>query len=184
MLRDPWLIDQLVNAPTEGFGGDVFRATRRSLDPTTPSTSGGRWAPVDGPAVLYTSFERDGALAEIAYHWRQFTPRPTKPALVHQLGVRSDRTLKLIRSDLQALGVETGHYEEPNYRRTQEIGAVVAFIGCDGLIVPSARWSCENLILFTDNLVMDVDFERKSVEEVDWQAWARSAGMLDDASQE
>jgi hypothetical protein len=180
LLRDPWLIDQLVKAPTQSFAGDVFRATRRNLDPTTPSTSGGRWSPADGPATLYTSFEREGALAEIAYHWGQFTPRPTKPALVHRLGVRSDRTLNLIRSDLTTLGVETAHYHDPNYRRTQEIGAVVAFIGCDGLIVPSARWDCENLILFTDNLAMDINFERRSVEEVDWQSWARLSGKLDD----
>jgi hypothetical protein len=178
VLRDPWLIDQLLKAPTESFSGDVFRATRRSLDPTTPSTSEGRWAPADGPAVLYTSLERDGALAEIAYHWAQFTPRPTKPAFVHCLGVRCDRSLRLIRSDLKELGVEASHYEEPNYRRTQEIGAVVAFIGYDGLLVPSARWDCENLILFTENLAMDVSFDHKSVEEVDWQAWAKASGRL------
>jgi hypothetical protein len=59
-------------------------------------------------------------------------------------------------------------------------GAVVAFIGCDGLIIPSARWDCENLVLFTDNLAMDVGLEPKSVEEVDWEAWARSVAMIDD----
>jgi RES domain len=129
--------------------------------------------------VLYTSFERDGALAEIAFHWTSFNPRPTKPAMVHRLGVQSDRALKLIRSDLEALGVQAAHVEDPNYARTQEIGAVVAFIGCDGLIVPSARWPCENLILFTDNLAMNISLEIKGVEEVDWQAWAKSAGRLD-----
>jgi hypothetical protein len=180
LVHDPSLIDLLINLPTQDFDGEVFRATRRNLNPTTPSTSGGRWAPRDGPAVLYTSFEREGALAEISYHWSQFTPRPTKPALLHRLAVRSDRTLKLIRSDLGGLGVEAARYKEPNYRRTQEIGAVVAFIGCDGLIIPSARWDCENLILFTDNLAMDSNLEPKSVEEVDWQAWARSVAMLDD----
>ena len=39
-------------------------------------------------------------------------------------------------------------YESVNYHRTQEIGAAVAFLGCDGLMVPSARWDCENLVLF------------------------------------
>ena len=179
MIHDPRLIDLLSRVPTQSFAGDVFRATRRSLDPTTPSTSGGRWTPPDGPAVLYTSFERDGALAEIAFHWGRFTPRPSKPALVHNLGVQSDRTLKLLRTDLNTLGVEPARFEEPNYKRTQEIGAVVAFIGCDGLIVPSARWKCENLILFTDNLSLNISLEVKHVEEVDWQAWAQSAGMLD-----
>lgn len=85
----------------------------------------------------------------------------------------------MLRADLGSLGVDPEHFEEPNYKRTQEIGAVVAFIGCDGLIVPSARWKCENLILFTDNLAMSIDPEVKNVEEVDWQGWAQSKGMLD-----
>jgi hypothetical protein len=45
--------------------------------------------------------------------------------------------------------------------------------------VPSARWKCENLILFTDNLALNISLEVKNVEEVDWQAWAQSVGMLD-----
>lgn len=178
MIHDPNLIDCLSQLPTETFAGNVFRATRRSLDPTTPSTAGGRWSPTDGPAVLYTSFVREGALAEVSYHWAQFNPRPTKPAVVHQLGVRSDRTLRLIRSALDGLGINGDHYRDSNYRRTQEIGAAVSFIGCDGLIVPSVRWDCENLILFTDNLAMDIILEVRGTEEVDWQVWAMEAGLL------
>ncbi len=174
-MHDPRLLDELDKLPTEPFNGDVFRATRKSLDPTTPSTAGGRLAPAGGAAVLYTSFERNGALAELAFHWAQLEPLPTRPALVHRLGVRSDRTLRLIRSSLDALGIDATKLHEPNYRRTQEIGAAVAFIGCDGLIAPSARWSCDNLILFTDNLAMEIGMETKGVEEVDWLDWAKSA---------
>jgi RES domain-containing protein len=166
LIHDPVLIDALSSLPTESFRGEVFRATRMSLDPTTPSTSGGRWSPRDGPAVLYTSLERNGALAEIAFHWSRLTPRPAKPARLHRLGVQSDRSMKLIRADLERLGVETGRYEEPNYKRTQEIGAVASFIGCDGLIVPSARWNCESLVLFTDNIGIDIAFEVKAAEDV------------------
>jgi RES domain-containing protein len=178
LIHDHVLIDRLSQLPTETFSGSVFRATRRSLDPTTPSVAGGRWSPTDGPAVLYTSFVREGALAEIAFHWAQFNPRPTKPAVVHQLAVRSDRTLRLIRSTLEDLGISADSYKDPNYRRTQEIGAAASFIGCDGLIVPSARWDCENLILFTDNLAMDIVLEVRNAEEVDWQVWAKDAGLL------
>jgi hypothetical protein len=178
LIHDPVLIDRLSAFPTEAFVGDVYRATRRNLDPTTPSTAGGRWSPADGPAVLYTSFEREGALAEISFHWAQFDPRPSKPALVHRLGVRGDRTLRLVRSSLESLGGDEARFLEINYGRTQEIGAAVAFLGCDGLIVPSARWDCENLVLFTDNLTLDLDIEVREAEEVDWQAWARAAGLL------
>lgn len=178
MVHDPYLIDRLIALPTEIFEGDVFRATRRNLDPTTPSTAGGRWTPAGGAAALYTSLERDGALAEISFHWTRLKPRPTRPALVHRLGVKSDRTLRLIKSSLDTLGIDATRFYEPNYRRTQEIGAAVAFIGCDGLIAPSARWSCDNLVLFTDNLAMDVEIETRDLEEVDWQKWAKSAGLL------
>ena len=179
MLHDPKLIDLLSALPTQSFAGQVFRATRRNLDPTTASISGGRWAAPDGPSVLYTSLKREGALAEIAFHWGQFTPRPAKPALVHTLGVRSNQTLRLIRSDLSTLGVEDSQYEVSNYARTRQIGAVVAFIGCDGLIVPSARWECENLILFTDNIAMNIELEVLHTEEVNWEEWAKSVGRLE-----
>ncbi|MGQ0484120.1 MAG: RES family NAD+ phosphorylase [Hyphomicrobiales bacterium] len=178
MIHDRALIDRLSELPAETFAGNVFRATRRSLDPTTPSTAGGRWSAADGPAALYTSLTREGALAEIAYHWALFDPRPARPAIVHELAVRSDRTLRLIRSTLDSLGVSSEHYREPNYRRTQEIGAAVAFLGCDGLIVPSARWDCDNLVLFSDNLATDAPLEIRGAEEVEWQVWAEHAGLL------
>jgi RES domain len=172
LIHNPRLIEALEKFETRSFEGDVFRATRRSLDPTTASTSGGRWAKRDGDPVLYTSLQREGALAEIAFHWSSFTPRPTKPVLIHTLNVRCDRSLKLIKADLHSLGVTSDDYAIANYTRTQEIGAAVSFIGCDGLIAPSARWACDNLILFTENLAMDITITPKTVEEVDWQAWA------------
>lgn len=128
--------------------------------------------------MLYTSLERDGALAEIAYHWGQFTPTPTKPALVHRLAVQSERTLRLVRTDLEGLGVDSSRYLEPNYDQTQRIGAAVSFIGCDGLLTPCARWPCEDLILFTDNLGLATGLDVIETEEVDWEAWATSAGLL------
>jgi hypothetical protein len=69
VIHDQNLVDQLSSLYVESFDGEVFRATRASANPTAPSINGGRWAPTaqsssDVP-VLYTSFERDGALAEV-----------------------------------------------------------------------------------------------------------------------
>jgi hypothetical protein len=97
---------------------------------------------------------------------------------VHRLTLRSDRALRLLQSDLEGLGIDSGRYLEPNYRQTQNIGAAVSFIGCDGLIIPSARWRCENLILFTDNLALAANLEVLDTEEVDWQTWATEVGLL------
>ncbi|MGH6899315.1 MAG: RES family NAD+ phosphorylase [Geminicoccaceae bacterium] len=179
MIHDPALLERLSAFETESFDGDVFRATRRSLDPLAASTSGGRWAPKGLVPVLYTSLLREGALAEISHHWSQLTPRPSKPVVLHRLGVSAERRLRLLRGDLEELDVDTKQYESVNYHRTQEIGAAVAFLGCDGLIVPSARWSCENLVLFTENHALTSKLEVLSSEAIDWQTWAQDAGFFD-----
>jgi len=178
VIHDPGLLERLSAFRSERFDGEVFRATRRSLDPLTASTSGGRWAPKGLMPVLYTSLLREGALAEIAYHWSQLTPRPSRPAVLHRLGVSAERRLRFLRADLGELDVDTEQYETVNYHRTQEIGAAVAFLGCDGLMGPSARWDCENLVLFTENHALENRLEVLSSEEIDWQIWAQNAGFL------
>lgn len=172
MVHDPDLLDKLDRLPKETFRGEAFRATRKRLDPLLSSRNGGRWMPTGGTSVLYTSLSREGALAEISYHWSQWTPRPSKPAMLHTLCVVADRTLKLLRTDLTALGVGKSEYLTINLPRTQEIGAAVEFLGCDGFIAPSARWSCENLILFPDRMGLDAVLDVILSEDVDWLEWA------------
>lgn len=75
--------------------------------------------------MLYTSLAREGSLAEISFHWSRMTPRPTKPLMLHTLGVAAHRTLKLVRADLAALGVPERDYGTINLPRSQEIGAAV-----------------------------------------------------------
>jgi RES domain len=178
VIHDPALLERLSGFATEPFDGEVFRATRRSLDPLAASTSGGRWAPRGVVSVLYTSLLREGALAEISFHWTQLTPLPSKPAVIHRLVVSAERRLRLLWADLEELDVDMTRHESVNYHRTQEIGAAVAFLGCDGLIVPSARWSCENLVVFAENHSWTSKIEVLSSEEIDWQAWAQHAGLL------
>lgn len=134
----------------------------------------------DAAAVLYTSLEREGALSEIAFHWSQLNPRPTKPVLVHRLRIVAHRTLRLIRVDIAALGVPESEYMGVNLPRTQAIGAAVEFLGCDGLIAPSARWNCDNLMLFPERMGTDSTLELAHSEQVDWLAWGRANGLIDD----
>ena len=178
MIHDRELLDRLDALPKESFGGQVFRATRQSLDPLVSSTSGGRWMPRGAAGVLYTSLIREGALAEISFHWGQMNPRPTKPVMLHTLGVVSHRTLKLVRADLSMLGVPDSAYPTINLPRTQAIGAAVEFLGCDGLVAPSARWPCDNLMLFPGSMGADTTLEVLSGESVDWLQWATVQGFL------
>jgi RES domain len=178
VIHDPAILDRLDALPKEAFDGQVYRAARLSLDPLAGSYNGGWWMARDVAAILYTSLGREGALAEIALHWSQLNPRPTKPVLVHRLRVVAHRTLRLIRADLSALGVPDAEYRGVNLPRTQAIGAAVEFLGCDGLIAPSARWDCENLMLFPERMGADATLELVNSEAVDWFAWGTAQGLI------
>ena len=169
--------------PVEKFVGDVFRVTGLGSDPLAPSVNGGRWAPPSrsGPTapVLYTSFEREGARAEVCSHLVQLNPVPAaRPLKVSRLGVSTGRSLRLARGDLEALGVEMSRYGERDYARTQEVGGAAASLDIDGLIAPSARWPCDNLMIFTNNHHAGERLEVVGSEEVEWRARARSHGFL------
>jgi hypothetical protein len=111
---------------------------------------------------------REGALAEIAFYWSRLTPLPAKPASLHRLRVTTRKTLRLLRADLERLGVSAADYATIGHSRTQAIGAAVAFLGCGGLIAPSARWECDHLTIFTDNRDSHDPLEVIATEEIDW----------------
>jgi hypothetical protein len=76
----------------------------------------------DAAGVLYTSLAREGALAEISFHWGQLDPRPTKTVMLHTLNVVGHRTLKPVTADLSALGVPESAYvavSVPAHRRSE-----------------------------------------------------------------
>ena len=127
-------------------------------------------------SVLYGAAERDGAIAEIHFHLSRgqsvFPSRMRHD--VFELAVTARNALVLADMEqLRRLGVEDSRYREMLYERTQEIGAAAAFLGFDGLIVPSARWECRNIILFLDALQLD-EVRTVSSESVDWAAWRQA----------
>ena len=162
----------------------VFRATGVSTNPLAFSVNGGRWAPpardgADVP-VLYTSLARDGALAEVVSYLTLLTPLPlSRPLKVSRLGVSTSNTLRLARVGLEGLGVDMTRYGERDYAVTQSIGAALAFLGLDGLIAPSARWACDNLMIYQTNYRFLIErLEVIDEEQVDWGAWARANSLL------
>ena len=184
MIHDQGLLDQLSGFAVERFEGEVFRTTGVSTDPLASSNNGGRWAPnirdgADVP-VLYTSFERNGALAEVVSYLVELTPLPvSRPLKISQLGVSTSKTLRLARVTLESLKVDMNRYGRRDYVRTQNIGAALAFLGVDGLIAPSARWKCDNLMIFTGNHQLSKRLEVIQSEEVHWLSWARESGFLE-----
>ena len=173
MQPDRELLERLSAFAPVKFDSTAFRATRRGLDPLTPSTIGGRWMVPNETPILYTSLDRDGAVAEIAHHWSLLTPMPSKPVMVHELGAVVSKVLKLARAELVDLGVEWYRYGEINYGRTQLIGAAAAHLKLDGLIAPSARWECDNVMLFLPDPDWGGALTLRKSEEVDWRAWTK-----------
>ncbi len=111
MIHDENLVDRLSELRSERIECEVFRATRISADPTVPSNSGGRWSmpPQGDPGVyvLYTSLNRDGAVAEVVSFLAELTPLPGPlPIKVTRLAVSTARTMRLVRADLKALEVD------------------------------------------------------------------------------
>lgn len=127
-------------------------------------------------SVLYGAADRDGAIAEINFHLsrgQSVFPSRMRHDLF-ELAVKTRQTLVLADMEkLKRLGVDDSRYRELLYTRTQEIGAAAAFLGFDGLIVPSARWSCQNIILFLDAINLE-EVRSISVQPIDWVAWRQA----------
>ena len=58
------------------------------------------------------------------------------------------------------------------YEPTQAIGDAAYFLGFDSIIAPNARWLCNKLILFTDQIAPD-DVEVIESSEVNWTEWRK-----------
>jgi RES domain-containing protein len=183
MIHEQNLVDQLSVLPVERFEGEVFRTTSTSADPIAPSISGGRWAPSQDSApevsLLYTSLERDGAIAEVVAYLLQLTPPPRIRTLkISRLGVSTARTLRFARGSLETFRVDMARFGERDYARTQQIGAAIAFLELDGLIAPSARWPCDNLMIFSANHSLNERLEVIDHEEFDWREWTKAHGFM------
>ena len=170
-VHDRGILDALEAIEPEPFRGKVWRVTRKGREALRGSTANGRWSPSSGEfEVLYTSLERDGALAEIGY---RLSLEPVWPSRieheVHLIEVETERTLRFANLEsLAPLGVEIARYHTFEYRATQAIAAAAYFLEFDSLMVPSARFTCPNLVIFTERatgLVL-----RKSLR-VDWDTW-------------
>lgn len=168
--RDFELLDALDGIDGVPFEGPVWRVVREGRDPLQGHASAARWDPGSFD-VLYTSMEPTGAVAEIYFH---LSNQPVFPAIayqLHEIRVVTMRTLKLLdTSVLTSLGLDAVQSKKLPHERTQAVGDAAVFLGFDGMIVPSARWSCSNLILFTDAISPE-NIEVASSSVIKWAEW-------------
>ena len=152
--RDPDLLERVEACVQQVFEGTVHRVVWADASPLQGSSvARGRWnSPNSGFEVLNTSMKGDGAAAEFEAFWSLFEQRPDRAALNWTLRVRLERVVALDFAQLEQLGVRKAEYAGRNYARTQEISDALNYLGCDGLIVPSARHESKNLVVYIRNL--------------------------------
>jgi hypothetical protein len=169
------ILDALEKLQPEPFDSDVWRVARKGRDPLRGASANGRWDAAGELEVLYASEARDGALAEVGF---RLSLEPVWPNLIqheiHVLAVKTERMLRLVNmSELEKLGVDIARYESFDYSATQATAAAAHFLEFDGMLVPSARFSCNNLALFTDRVSAGGQLQLVSSEDVDWSEWRR-----------
>ena len=145
----------------------------RGRDALRGSTAGGRWSPPGEFEALYTSLARTGALAEIGY---RLSLEPVWPSRaeheIHRITARTDRSLRFADvGSLASLGVDVRRYANFDYVATQAVAAAAFFLDFDGLIVPSARSTAHNLVIFTEKLEVGDRLRVADSAAVDWRAW-------------
>ncbi len=124
-----------------------------------------------GCQILYTSTIREGAIAEVASYLGLLTPVPQKPLELNTLEVSLDTTLRLAVADFANVGIDSTLYGQRNYLQTQRVGAAINFLELDGLIAPSARWSCDNLMIYGDNHSMEKKLEVIETSTLPYSDW-------------
>ena len=171
-IHDRVIIDALEALSPKPFRGGVWRVARRGREPLRGSAARGRWSPSGEFDVLYTSLERDGALAEIGY---RLSLEPVWPSRIeheiHTIDVAAERVLRFAdTASLAPLGVDIAHYRTFDYGATQAIAAAAHFLEFDRLIVPNARFDCANLVIFVERAPGLTLIES---QPVDWEAWRK-----------
>jgi len=173
--RDLQLLDAIDAFRRKPLDAEVWRVVRDGRDPVLGSPSLSRWC--DGTFdVLYTSLDRDGAIAEIH---ALLSLQPVFPSKIqwfaHKLRISAAQTLKLADlPTLARLGVDVERYAARDYSRTQPIAEAANFLGFDGLIAPSARWSCLNLVLFTERLPpSQIETVGRDEHPIAWDGWRK-----------
>jgi hypothetical protein len=123
--------------------------------------------------TLYTSHVKEGSVAEI---YSLLSAQPVFPSKPKWLTYEIKAELECVASlptlpELVELGVDLDRYHLREYDRTQEIADAAVFLGFTGMIVPSARWNCSNLIVFTEKTEPDHLVVEGAPTLVDWHEW-------------
>ena len=165
-IHDPDLLDAIERLGSEPLVAvTVWRHMFNDNPPELSNTRGARWNPA-GLGAIYTSGQRETAIAEGQHVIDSQPLRPKARRFVYQLQVSAAKAVRIRYDDLAALGLDRSDLESPDFSSCQRVGAHVAFLGYDALIVPSARADGSNIVIFVNELAADAVFERLNSEEI------------------
>src|SRR5579859_5241837 len=146
------------SAPKLWTMSPYFDTCSMTTRPELANTRGARWNP-PGLAAIYTSEDRDTAIAE-GQHAIDMQPlRPTARRYIYELRISARKTLRITPSDLPHLGLSTDDLVASDFTACQRVAAHAAFLDFDALIVPSARADGANVVIFVNELASDATFE-------------------------
>ena len=156
------LEDVLASLTPTTYAGHVHRVMLNDYPPQRENTLGARWNPLDVRAI-YTCLEPAVCIAEVEYNLRR-QPRPTKTTLrktLYTIDVCVSAVVDLTASlsALEELGIGFAELFADDMKASQEIGRLVTWLEYGGLIVPSARASGKNLVIYPGRLTEDFRFE-------------------------
>lgn len=171
-IHDRIILDALAAIDPEPFNGTAWRVTRKGREPLRGAAANGRWSTSGEFEALYTSLERDGAVAEIGY---RLSLEPVWPSRIeheiHSIDVAAERVLRFADiASLAPLGVDIARYRSFQYAATQAIAAAARFLEFDGLIVPNARFDGANLVIFVERAP---GLSLIETQPIDWDSWRK-----------
>jgi RES domain-containing protein len=156
------LLNLLEALESRAWDGTVWRHMFGTYPPRRPNQLGARWNPPGVPAI-YCSLDRETALAEGEHAIRMQPLRPTVARTIYKLHVHLEKMLDLSsRSALLELGIGDRELSDVDHERCRELGGAAEWLEHDGLLVPSARGSGSNLVIFPRK-----QGSKKHFEEID-----------------
>lgn len=155
----PELLKLLEALESRAWDGLAWRHMFADNPPTRANESGARWNPPGVPAI-YCSLDRATALAEGDHLVASQPLRPRVKRTIYNLRVHLEKVLDLSsRSRLVELGIGDAELSNVDHAGCQRLGGAVEWLEHDGLLVPSARSSGANLVIFTRQRGPSADFE-------------------------
>ena len=161
--------DILASATSCAWSGKAFRVMLNDYPPDRENTQGARWNPPD-TAAIYTCLEPAVCIAEVEYGLAR-QPRPVRADLkktLYELEVSLAAVFDLrpLLDELATVGIGHAQLFADDMALSQEIGHLVTWLGSDGLLVPSARHTGTNLVIYPNRATDAYRFEVIDRQEI------------------